>query len=80
MNEPKIKDKPTYCSAWVSKISDKVLCNSIPCCGFCIHGRTDRVTKGFEKFVNDVGRHPLVNGKFVFNDGTIHNPKKESNE
>lgn len=87
MSTPKIEDKPTYCSAWVSKINDHVMCNTIPCCGFFIHGSCTKVTNGFmfsndkngklvedpEK-LNKIGLHPLVNGKFIFNDGEIHNP------
>lgn len=68
-HEIKIENKPPYCSAWISKVSDKVLCNTIPCCGFCFNG----VGKG-EKYVDlngkplheKIGKHPLVNGKFVF--------------
>ena len=60
-----IEDKPLYCHAWISKINRNVMCNSIPCCGFFIHGKTDRVTKGFE-VIDKVGRHPLVDGKWVF--------------
>ena len=77
MNNPKIEDKPTYCSAWVSKVNDKVMCNTIPCCGFCLDGRKIgdkyKSLKG-EPLHETTGGHPLVNGKFVFNDGTIHNP------
>ena len=56
MNDIKIEDKPTYCHAWTSNISDKVMCNSIPCCGYCFHGKTDRVTDGF-KDVNIIGKN-----------------------
>lgn len=73
---PKIEDKPIYCSAWVSKVSDKVMCNTIPCCGYAYHGCKDKVTNGFTD-TDKVGRHPLVDGKFVFNDDTIHKPKEK---
>tara|TARA_R110000868_G_C10630268_1_gene743097 strand:- start:61 stop:480 length:420 start_codon:yes stop_codon:yes gene_type:complete len=45
--EIKIENKPTYCNAWTSNISDKVMCNTIPCCGYWVHGRTDKVLDGF---------------------------------
>jgi len=44
----RIENKPRYCSAWTSNISDKPMCNTIPCCGFCNHGKTDFVSKGFK--------------------------------
>lgn len=69
----KIENKPLYCSAWVSKISCRVMCNRIPCCGFSVHGRTDKASPGF-KDTDKVGLHPLVGGKFQFSDGTFHNP------
>ncbi len=61
----KIEDKPKYCHAWISRINRNVMCNTIPCCGFSSHGRTDVVTKGFTK-TDKVGKHPLVNGEWVF--------------
>ena len=89
LKTPKIEEKPTYCHAWVSKVSDKVMCNSIPCCGYAHHGLKDRVTNGFMKSLNKdmileddphklekIGSHPLVDGKFMFNDGTFHDPNK----
>ena len=73
MKEPKIKNKPSYCNAWVSKVSETVQCNTIPCCGFFTHGRTDIVIKGFD--INKKGKHPLVDGEFIYNDGIRHEPK-----
>lgn len=69
----KIENKPKYCSAWVSKISKKAMCNVIPCCGFCRHGKSDKVSPGFND-INKVGKHPLVDGKFRFDDGTFYDP------
>ncbi len=69
----KIENKPKYCHAWVSKTSSKVMCNSIPCCGYSIHGLTDKVLSDF-KDTDKIGRHPLVDGKFKFDDGTFHDP------
>jgi hypothetical protein len=89
LKTPKIEEKPKYCHAWVSKVSDKVMCNTITCCGYAHHGLKDRVTNGFMRSVNEngewfddphklekVGSHPLVDGKFMFNDGTFHDPNK----
>jgi len=75
MEEIVIENKPIYCNAWISKISDKVMCNAIPCCGFC-HGLKMMKKNSDESHFdfNSTGKHPLVNGKFVFNDGTVHNP------
>jgi len=72
-NPIKIENKPTYCSAWISKISKKVMCNTIPCCGFSIHGQKDKISQGFLG-KNKIGAHPLVDGRFQFNDGTFHDP------
>ncbi len=68
----KIENKPIYCSAWVSQLSSKVMCNSIPCCGYFLHGKTNKVTPGFN--TEQIGRHPLVDGRFQFKDGTFHDP------
>ena len=89
LKTPKIEEKPTYCHAWVSKVSDKVMCNTMTCCGYAFHGLKDRVTNGFMKSANKkglleddphklekIGSHPLVEGKFMFNDGTFHDPNK----
>jgi|LakMenE01Jun11ns_1017448.scaffolds.fasta_scaffold6530381_1 hypothetical protein len=54
--EIKIENKPVYCNAWTSNISDKVMCNTIPCCGYCVHGRTDKVLDGFTA-IDKVGKH-----------------------
>ena len=89
LKTPKIEEKPTYCHAWVSKVSDKVMCNTMTCCGYAHHGLHDRVTNGFMKSLNKdglleddphklekIGSHPLVDGKFMFNGGTFHDPNK----
>ncbi len=55
----KLKDKPFYCHAWTSKISDKVLCNHMPCCGYC-HGMEAGIKReGSFKTYKDLGLHPL---------------------
>jgi hypothetical protein len=72
---PKIEDKPIYCSAWVSKINDHVMCNTIPCCGFCLDGRKigEKYKSLSGKPLHEVeGKHPLINGKFVWDDGEVH--------
>lgn len=56
MGQIKIENKPKYCHAWTSDISDKVMCNSINCCGYAYHGRTDKVTKGF-KDIDKIGKN-----------------------
>ena len=58
---PKIEDKPIYCHAWTSLISDKVMCNSLPCCGFCMSPGFEKVIKdeGSFKDYDKIGRHPL---------------------
>ena len=73
---PKIEDKPFYCSAWISKLNNHVQCNTIPCCGFCIDGR--HIGCKYKSLTGKplhgkIGKHPLVNGKFIFNDGTVNN-------
>ena len=30
------------------------MCNTIPCCGYAHHGRTDKVLEGFTK-INEIG-------------------------
>jgi hypothetical protein len=73
MNENiKIEDKPIYCSAWVSKISKKVMCNTIPCCGFQMVGDLHKNRPNLD--TDKIGSHPLVDGKFQFKDGTFHDP------
>jgi len=53
----KIEDKPIYCHAWTSNISSRVMCNSIPCCGYSIHGEHPKLPlKGF-KDIDKIGRH-----------------------
>ena len=49
------------------------MCNCIPCCGYSMHGKTDKTLSGF-KDTDKIGLHPLVEGKFKFNDGTFHDP------
>ena len=41
----KIEDKPKYCHAWTSNISDEVMCNTIPCCGFHISAKAEKAIK-----------------------------------
>lgn len=63
--KPKIEDKPIYCHAWVSKVSDQVMCNHLPCCGFQINKsmedsiRREGSFDGYDK----VGLHPLTETK-----------------
>jgi len=59
--QPKIENKPIYCNAWISKISDKVSCNTIPCCGFCMSPAMEAAIKkeGSFKSYDKIGLHPL---------------------
>lgn len=41
-------NKPEYCHAWVSKVNGQFRCNTIPCCGFVVHGDKNKVLKGFK--------------------------------
>ena len=61
MSKPKIEDKPKYCHAWKSQALGTVLCNTIPCCGFCVSPAAEKAIKqekGFGTY-NKVGRNPL---------------------
>jgi len=46
-----IKEKPYGCKAWTPKDSDKVMCNTMPCCGFC-------VGKGMQEAIRKDGSFP----------------------
>lgn len=62
--EPRIEDKPDYCHAWISKVSPRVMCNSIPCCGFCTGTNELRKEKTPGTFNwEGKGKHPFIDGK-----------------
>ena len=67
MGKIEIKDKPQGCFAWAPTNSSKVMCNSIPCCGFCISPQ-------MEKAIEDEGNFKTKNNlKFNISSNHISN-------
>jgi len=46
-NKVKLEDKPKWCNAWSPLNSVKVMCNTMPCCGFFILGVTRHTKESY---------------------------------
>jgi len=62
-----IEDKPKGCFAWTPKNSKKVMCNSIPCCGFCVSPQAQKNVEKEGSFKTQNGLRINTNSNHISN-------------